>query len=267
MADTLRTYRELGRGQFRAQASYRASFVVEALGSTLSSAMEIVSVLVLFRVTPSLAGFGVGETLLITSLAMTGFALAELAAGNLDRLREYVRRGTLDALLCRPRRVLPQLVFADLSLRRFGQVAAALIALVGAATIAPVRWDPARTVLLVLTPLWAAVFFVAFFVAGSTVAFFWVESGEFANGFTYGGRQFTAYPVNIYGRTLRGLFAFGLGFAFVAYYPALWILARPDPLGGPAWLGWCGPLVAGLACLVAAALWRFGLRRYRGAGS
>src|SRR6185312_3342556 len=101
---------------------------------------------------------------------------------------------------------------------------------------------------------------------GSTVVFFWIESGEFANAFTYGGRTFTGYPVNIYGRELRALFAYGLGFAFVAYYPALVILGRPDPLGGPSWLGWSAPAVAAVAGTVAWALWRHGLRHYRGAG-
>jgi ABC-2 type transport system permease protein len=263
----VRTYRELGRAQLRAQWSYRTSFLLEAAGSAGTSALEIVSVLVLFRVAPSLGGFGVRETLLMSSLAMTGFALADLVAGNLDRLREYTRRGTLDALLTRPRRVLPQLIFTDLSLRRVGQVVAALLALGFGVALAPVHWTAARVTLLVLTPVWAGAFFVAYFVAGSTVAFFWIESGELANGFTYGGRQFTAYPINVYSRELRGLFAFGLGFGFVAYYPSLVILGRPDPLGGPAWFGWCSPVAAAVAGLVAAALWRVGLRHYRGAGS
>lgn len=267
MADSAVTYRELGRAQLRAQWSYRTSFLMEAAGAAASSSLEIISVLILFRVTPALGGFGLRETLLMASLGMTGFALAELVAGNLERLRGYVRRGTLDALLTRPRRVLPQLIFTDLSLRRLGQLASALAALVPGIVLAPVHWTPARVVLLVLTPLWAGAFFVAYFVAGSTVAFFWVESGEFANAFTYGGRTFTGYPVNIYGRELRALFAFGLGFAFVGYYPALSILGRPDPLGGPAWLGWLTPLVVAVATAVAWALWRTGLRHYRGAGS
>jgi ABC-2 type transport system permease protein len=267
VADAVATYRALARAQLRAQWSYRTSFLMEALGTFASAALEILSVLILFRVTPALGGFGFRETLLMSSLALTGFTLADLVAGNLDRLRVYVRTGTLDALLSRPRRVLPQLIFTDVSLRRAGSISSGLAALIWAIALAPVHWTPARLVLLVLTPLWAAAFFVAYFIAGSTVAFFWIESGEFANAFTYGGRTFTTYPVNIYGRTLRALFAYGLGFAFVAYYPALVILGRPDPLGGPAWLGWCTPAVVAVAGTVAWALWRTGLRHYRGAGS
>ena len=38
--------------------------------------------------------------------------------------------------------------------------------------------------------------------------------------------------MTVYGRLFRRLFAYGLGFAFVAYYPALALLGRPDPAGG-----------------------------------
>ena len=106
------------------------------------------------------------------------------------------------------------------------------------------------------------------FVATATVAFWWIDSGEFANGFTYGGRDFTSYPITVYSGLFRRLFAYGLGFAFVAYYPALALLGRPDPLGLPGWVGWASP--AGRGCVAAGrrgGRWRTGVRHYRSTGS
>ena len=116
--------------------------------------------------------------------------------------------------------------------------------------------------------MFGAVFFGAIFVATATVAFWWIDSGEFANGFTYGGRDFTSYPITVYSGLFRRIFAYSLGFAFVAYYPALALLGRPDPLGLPGWAGlvrrrwWPCAAVA-----VAALVWRFGVRHYRSTGS
>ena len=93
------------------------------------------------------------------------------------------------------------------------------------------------------------------------------ESAEFANGFTYGGRDFAAYPLTVYSGLFRRLFGYGLGFAFVSYYPALALLGRADPLHGPDWLGWCAPLVAIAAALAAGGVWRLGVRHYRSTGS
>src|SRR5262249_1112215 len=88
-----------------------------------------------------------------------------------------------------------------------------------------------------------AVIFSAVFVATAAVAFWWIESGELGNALTYGGHDFTAYPIGVYGALFRRLFAYALGFAFVPYYPALALLGPPHPLGGPAGLpGWArGP--------------------------
>jgi ABC-2 type transport system permease protein len=58
-----------------------------------------------------------------------------------------------------------------------------------------------------------------------------------------------------------------MGFAFVAYYPALALLDRPDPLGLPPWVAWSGPLVALAAAAAAAMMWRLGVRHYRSTGS
>ncbi len=56
--------------------------------------------------------------------------------------------------------------------------------------------------------------------------------------------------------------------AFVAYFPALALLDRPDPLGLPVALRYCAPLVAVVAVLAAAALsGGTGVRHYQGTGS
>ena len=132
---------------------------------------------------------------------------------------------------------------------------------------AGVDWSAARVLLLAVALSSGTIFFAAVFVATATIAFWWIDSGEFANGFTYGGRDFTAYPITVYNGFFRGLFAYAMGFGFVAYYPALALLGRPDPLGQPGWLAWCAPAVATVAAGAAALMWRHGIRHYRSTGS
>jgi len=265
--DVARAYYHITRSQIRAQTQYRLSFTLDVIGTTASVTLDLVAVLVLFRVTRSLAGFGLAPAFLIASLASLAFALADLVAGNVDRLRFTIRTGQLDALLVRPLGVLPQLIAGDFAPRRIGRIVQGVIVLGVALRLAHVTWSPGHVAMLLLAPLCGAVFFCAWFVAGATVAFWWIESGEFANGFTYGGRDFTSYPMTVYSGLFRRMFGYGLGFAFVAYYPGLILLDRRDPIGGPAWLGWTAPLVAGLAAALANVVWRIGVRHYRSTGS
>lgn len=262
-----RPYRALIAAQVRGQASYRASFWLDMAGNLVFLGADLLTVLVLFRVTSSLGGFSRGEALVLFGLGTVAFNLADLAVGNIERIRVYVRTGTLDTVLIRPLGVLPQLLALDFGVRRLGRLVYAVAILVTALITAGISWTPAKAALVVLAPVVGAVFFSSVFVATATVAFWWIESGELASTVTYGGRDFSTYPVTVYGGWFRKLFAYGIGFGFVAYYPGLIILGRADPLGLPAWTGWLSPLTALAAAGLAALVWRTGVRHYRSTGS
>lgn len=262
-----RAYAALLTGRVRSVISYRASFAVELVGNVGSTAFDIVTVLVLFRTAGRVGGFSLAEAVLMIGLSQAGFVLADFTVGNVDNLKTYVRSGALDAMLVRPLAVLPQLVLTDMPLRKGLRVVLGLATLGVAAGLNDVDWTPARVALLIVAPLAGAVFFGAIFVLSASLAFWWVESGEVGNSFTYGGRDFTSYPVTVYGSWFRNLFAYALGFAFVSYQPALTLLGRTDPLGLPAWAGFVSPLVALLAAVLAAVVWRAGVRHYRSTGS
>jgi ABC-2 type transport system permease protein len=155
----------------------------------------------------------------------------------------------------------------DLPLRKALRLLLAVGVLVAAVRLNDLDWTPARVALVLLTPVAGAVFFGSIFVLSASLAFWWVDSGEVGNAFTYGGRDFSAYPTGVYTGWFRAVFAYGLGFGFVAYQPALTLLGRTDPLGLPAWAGFVSPLVALVAAGSAAAVWRTGIRHYRSSGS
>ena len=260
-------YGHLVRAQIRSQAQYRTSLAIDLAGSVAFGILDVVTVFVLFRVSRTLAGFTFAEVFLMASLASSAFALADLLVGNVERLRVYVRTGLFDAVLVRPLGALMQLLAMDVAPRRIGRAALGL-ALVGAAAVhAQLAPTPARLALLAVAPIAGAIIFSAVFVGTAAVAFWWVESGELGNALTYGGHDFAAYPMGIFGALFRRLFAYGLGFAFVAYYPALTLLGRPDPLGAPAPLGYASPLIAVAAAAAAGLVWRTGVRHYRSTGS
>jgi ABC-2 type transport system permease protein len=77
----------------------------------------------------------------------------------------------------------------------------------------------------------------------------------------------TQYPMHIYGAWLRRLFIFVIPLAFVNYFPALYILNKPDALGAPAFVRFLAPLVAAAVALFAAWFWQLGVRHYRSTGS
>lgn len=267
MASSAGAYVHLLRAQMRGQASYRTSFVIDVFGNILGLGADILGVVIMFRVTPALGGFTLREVLLMIGLSVTAFTLADLAVGNVEKLRVYVRTGLLDAVMVRPLGVLRQLLVLDFGTRRIGRMLYALVFLIVMLANAGIAWTPGRVALVVIAPLAGAVLFAAIFVASASVAFWWIDSGELANSVTYGGRDFTSYPLNVYSGAFQKIFGYGLGFGFVAYYPALYLLGHPDPLGLSPLAAWAMPAVAAAAGGIAALIWRTGVRRYRSTGS
>jgi ABC-2 type transport system permease protein len=253
--------------QVRAQAQYRASFTIDVIGSVGFGVLDLSMVFVLFHVSRSFGGFPFADVFLMTAIGNLAFAIADVVIGNIERLRVYVRTGLLDAVLVRPLSALTQLAAIDVAPRRVGRVVFSLVVIVIAAMHADLAMTPAHGWLLVVAPLAGAVIFGSVFVATAAVAFWWVEAGELGNALTYGGHEFASWPIPIYGALLRRVLAYGLGFAFVAYYPALALLDRPDPLGAPWYLGYLSPVVAALAAAAAATIWRAGIRQYSSTGS
>lgn len=260
-------YRRIVASRIRSQLAYRTSFAFDVLAQVVGQTIELIAILVVFTQISSLGGFDRAEVLLMYGLAGTAFGLADLAVGQVEELPEYIRTGELDVLLLRPLGTLAQLLSADVALKRLGRVAAGLVVLAFALAGAGIDWTPARVLLVATTPLVGAVILAAIWVAANSVSFWLVDGREVANSVTYGSNFSTSYPITIYGPWLRRILCFAVPGAFVAYFPALALLGRVDPLGLPEFLQWSSPLVALVAVTATALIWRTGVRRYQGTGS
>jgi ABC-2 type transport system permease protein len=263
----LAVYRALVGAAARGQLAYPVSFALQCAGQAVAQAVDLVTILVLFRHVSALGGFTSREVLMIYGIAGVSFGLADMVVGQLDSLPAYIRTGRLDALLLRPLGALGQLCASELTLRRLGRAATALVVLGYALAADGIAWTPQRAALAVLAPVAGTVILGSVWVLACSVCFWVVEGRELANTVTYGSSMFTAYPLGIFSSWLRRLMGFAVPGAFVAYFPALALLGKPDPLGLPPALQWSSPLVAAVAALVAATVWRVALRHYRGTGS
>lgn len=128
-------------------------------------------------------------------------------------------------------------------------------------------WTVAKGIVLVLSMLTGSIIFGAIFVLGAAFQFISIDSAELANSFTYGGQQLTQYPLSIFGKDIVRAVTFIVPLAFVNYYPVLFVLGKPAPLGLPSWIGLLAPAVAVAMIALASLAWRGGLRRYRSTGS
>jgi viologen exporter family transport system permease protein len=266
VVDAVVLWRRLVGAQVRSQLQYRTSFALDVGGAFLISFIDFLAVLVLFHNVRQLGVWSVREVALLYALSSISFALTDLAIGHFDQFPQKIRDGNFDILLVRPRSTLFQVIGSDFQLRRLGKAIQGALVLVYALSALDLHWSVGRVVMLVVMVPSAIVIFSSIWVVGGCLAFWTTDGGEFTNAFTYGGNFLAQYPVDIFSAWLRRFLAYVVPLAFVSYFPALYLLDKPDPLGLPHVLRFVSPLVALVAAVVAGCVWRFAVRHYRSAG-
>jgi ABC-2 type transport system permease protein len=213
-------------------------------------------------------GWRFGEVALFYGLVNIMFAVADALGRGFDTLgTEFLRTGAFDRLLLRPRPLALQLMGHDVRISRLGRLLQGALVVAFATAEAGIAWTPATTALALLAVAGGAALFLGILVLQGTLSFWTVESLEIANVLTYGGVEAGQYPLAIYERWFRWVLTFAVPLAAVAYYPALVVLGKADPLGAPAWVGWWSPLAGFVFLGLSFAAWRIGVRHYTSTGS
>jgi ABC-2 type transport system permease protein len=264
---TFDLYFRLVGARLRGQTQYRVSFALQVASSFTATFVELLAVLILFRTFHDLAGWSVGEVAFLYGLASIALALTELFGSGFERVSPMIKEGEFDRVLTRPVPAFVQVLAADLQLRKIGRVAQGLFALVLAQRWAAIEWTAPKAALFVAALGSTMAVFFAVFLIGAAVCFWTIENSEAQNIFTYGGTELASNPLQIYSRWLQGIFLYIVPLGLTSFYPATYILGKPDPLGLPPFVPFIAPLVAAAFLGVGLMVWGFGLRHYQSTGS
>ena len=251
----------------RSALAYPASFLLMLFTGIMLTVLDFVAIVLMFSHIDSFGGFTLAQMALLYATASMTLGLADLVIGSIERIGQRIRTGSLDVYLIRPVPTFVQTAADEFALRRIGRPLQAGIVLGFALSRLELDWTVAKGTMLVVSVIAGSVIFGAIFVLGAAVQFVSIDSAELANSFTYGGQTLTQYPLSIFGKEIVRAVTFVVPLAFVNYYPVLYVLGKPAPLGLPSWIGLLSPLVAVAMVALASLAWRGGLRRYRSTGS
>ncbi len=262
-------YRRLIGVQMRSQLQYRAAFLLDTLTTGFQVLTAFVTLALILQRFDNVGGWRLPEVAFL-------YGMVEMAFGSMDMLfsgfdpdnfSRQVQRGLLDQLMLRPIDITLQVLGSEFIVRRIGRITQGAVVFVIALAALPIHWTLVKVLYLPLVFGGLVSFFGGLFIVGATITIWTVESIEAVNIFTYGGSEMMSYPMHIYPDWMRQFFTYIIPAIFLNYYPALYILDKPDPLGLPPFVHFLAP-IAGLSVLVAAfVFWRFGLRHYQSTGT
>jgi ABC-2 type transport system permease protein len=266
-AEGVGLYWRLTGARARSQMQYKFSFAVLTVMGIVNTIVDFVTVVVIFGRIPTLKGWSLAEIAVLYAMAYISFSLAETFVRGFESIPRHLVQGTFDRILTRPLGAFFQIFASDLAVWKLGKLAQGAVVLLVAQRALAIPWTPDKLVVLGLALVSGAGIFFAITVIGAASCFWTIQANEAVNIFTNGGVTMTSFPLDVYDDWLRRLVTFVIPLGFINYYPALYLLGRPDPLGLPAWTGLLSPLAVVVLGVFAWGTWSLGVKHYTSTGN
>lgn len=248
--------------RLKVRLAYRLDFVINALGDVLLAAVGLVFLATLFEHVDSLGAYTPSEVLFCWGFAETAVGLFFVFFQGLWSLNQrYIVGGDLDRVLLRPvdpylQVLLDNVSWEDLPIALLGS-AVMLAAAPGLGAVPAWHWA-----LLPVLLVGAACVLGGLLTTVCSAGFHLHHRGT-AVGLVFQLSSFARYPIDLFAAPLRLLLTWALPLAFAGFYPATFLMDRPE------WhvYALAQPVVALAALAVGYGAFRFGLTRYTSTGT
>ncbi len=272
-----RMYFKLAAMSVKSQLRYGKALSLSIVGQFFITAIEFAGVYALFARFGSFKGWSLAEVAFLYGFVHMIFALADAIAYGFDSMGSLLKTGNFDRFLVRPLSPIVQLLGYEFTLRRIGRFTQGLA--VFCLSLWMLRENLAVIAfgtglghgffavgMLLVSFVAGTVLFVLIFLVQAAYTFRTVEGLELMNSFSYGGQQAAVYPFSGYRFFMKMLFIGIVPIGAVVYLPVCLFFGKEAFPGFPLWLNALGPLMVLPFGLLAALLWRAGLRRYASGG-
>ena len=254
-------FKSLGM-HLKAELEYRVNFILSFLSQILVFFTSYFVIIALFTKFDNIKGFTMYEVLLCFSIIQFGFAFNEVFARGIDRFDKLIIKGDFDRLLLRPKSIILQVLCSDSDFVKTARIIQAIIVLIIAIMNLSIHWNIMKVITLILMLISACVIFFGIFLVAASYCFYTVQGLEVRNVFTDGGKHMAQYPIGVFQREFVLFFTFVIPYAFVNYYPLLFLLGKNDN-----YLYGISPLLVFFYLIPCICMFYLGMKRYSSVGS
>lgn len=207
---------------------YKVSFITSFLSQILVFFSYYFVIIALFSKFDNIKGFTLYEVLLCFGVIQFGYAFCESFARGMDKFDKLIINGEFDRILLRPKNIIIQVLCHDSDYTKVSRLLQALIVLIIAIIKLNITWTPLKILTLVLMLLAAIMIFFSIFLLAAAYCFITIQGLEVRNVFTAGGKHMAQYPIGIFKKGFVYFFTFIIPYAFVNYYPLIYILGKKN---------------------------------------
>ena len=246
----------------KSELEYRTSFIFSFISQIIVFFSYYFVILSLFTKFSNIKGFTLYEVLLCFSIVQFGFSFNEVFARGLDKFDDLIIQGTFDRILLRPKNIIIQVLYNESDFVKISRIIHASIILVIALINLNIEWNIIKVICLFLMIISGILIFFSIFLLAASYCFITVQGLEVRNLFTDGGKHMAQYPIGIFNKGFIFFFTFIIPYAFVNYYPLLYIIGKSNNIYYA-----FSPLLLFIYLIPCIIVFYLGVKRYGSVGS
>ena len=241
---------------------YKKSFIMGFISQIFIMFTYYFIIIALFDRFNNINGYTKYEVLLCFAIIQFGFSITETFARGIDTFENLIIRGEFDRLLLRPKSILVQSIAADFDFIKISRILQSIIILIISIIKLNITFNIYKIITLILMLLSSIVIFFSLFLLMASYCFLTVQGLEVKNLFTDGGKHIAQYPINIYNKHFILIFTFIIPYAFVNYYPLLYLIGKSNNK-----LYIISPIIVFIYLIPAIISFNWGIKKYTSVGS
>ena len=258
----MKIYFSLLKMHLKSTLEYKSSFIIGFISQFLVFFTYYFVIIALFNKFNNIKGFTMYEVLLCFGIIQFGYAFNEVFARGIDRFDLLIIKGDFDLLLIRPQNLLLQSIIHDLDFVKISRLLQALIVIIIALVKLKLELSIFKIIVLLLMILSSIIIFFSIFLLMASYCFLTIQGLEVRNLFTDGGKHMAQYPIGIFNKGFVLFFTFVIPYAFVNYYPLLYIIGKSNNV-----LYGLSPLLVTLYLIPSIFVFKLGIKKYTSVGS
>lgn len=247
---------------------YRVDALLRSLAVFLRESTGIIVIYLTLLKFDRLNGWNIYEMLFLYSLLFLTYGIMIIFFTGLRDFGETVRSGNFDRFLVRPRGLLFQILFVNadwFAAIGHGTLGVALFVL--SAGKVGIVWNGFTICYYVLAVLGGVLIQGALFLVLASLNIYLLETNSLKELLYWNMRRFAGYPISIFHKIIQFCMIYVVPFAFVNYFPAQFLLRKPDMAAYPTIYLYLTPIVGVGMYLIAYLFWRYSLRYYKSSGN
>ena len=268
MNDLIELYKAYSSTAIKSRFQYSLDALVLTFGVFFRESVCIIAMIFALNVFDNINGWNMMEIMFLFSIISITYCFLVAFFMVFRDFPDWIKHGDFDRILLRPRGI-----FLQIFLNGADWVAAlahgllGIILLIVSSVSMGINWDIFKVMYLIITIISGTLIQGGIFVFFSSFAFHIREVAGLRHFIFWQSRKFATFPLSIYGNVIKSVFTFVFPFAFVNYFPALYLLDKKELLQGKQYLFYIHPIVGILIISLACAFWKYSLRFYKSSGN